>query len=258
MQRWCISLKNGSPSIGVYHDGLIGIFEFTKDDVNINKYNAMRLLSNNNIITNNFMLNQNTYNSRELISKLLPPINYIKKAGFYNPDYANFIKYKENEIKVEISRGNILKGRIDKKSIGQGVDGSIFHIIHNEYGSEIALDTIYNIQQVTTTYLIHKGCTINYYDITISKNALKKVHEQTESILYEAKQITNNLFKGKIIPPLGLTVKEYYEQQQLAILNLGDDFLKPVFEDLDTEKNNLFKLIISGSKGKLTNLLQIS
>jgi DNA-directed RNA polymerase beta' subunit len=64
--------------------------------------------------------------------------------------------------------------------------------------------------------------------------------------------------KGKIIPPLGLSVKEYYEQQQLAILNLGDDFLKPVFEDIDTEKNNLFKLIVSGSKGKLTNLLQIS
>jgi|LauGreDrversion4_2_1035121.scaffolds.fasta_scaffold03346_3 DNA-directed RNA polymerase beta' subunit len=258
MQRWCISLKNGSPSIGVYHDGLIGIFEFTKNDVNVNKYNSMRLLSNNNMIYKNFMLEKNNYNSRELLSKLLPPINYIKKAGFYNSDYSDFIKYKEDEIKVEISRGNIVKGRIDKKSIGQGVDGSIFHIIHNEYGSEIALDTIYNIQQMTTIYLMHKGCTINYDDITISKNALKKVHEQTESILFEAKQITNNLLNGKIIPPLGLTVKEYYEQQQLANLNLGDDFLKPVFEDIDTEKNNLFKLIISGSKGKLTNLLQIS
>ena len=258
MQRWCISLKDGSPSIGVYHDGLIGIFEFTKNDVNVNKYNSMRLLSNNSSIYKNFMLENTKYNSRELISKLLPPINYIKKAGFYKSDYSDFIKYEEDEIKVEISRGNILRGRIDKKSIGQGVDGSIFHIIHNEYGSEIALDTIYNLQQMTTIYLMHKGCTINYDDITISKKALKKVHEQTESILFEAKQITNNLINGKIIPPLGLTVKEYYEQQQLANLNLGDDFLKPVFEDIDTEKNNLFKLITSGSKGKLTNLLQIS
>lgn len=258
MQRWCISLKNGSPSIGVYHDGLIGIFEFTKNDVNINKYNSMRLLSNNSMIFQNFMLNQDNYNSRELLSKLLPPINYTKKAGFYNADYSDFIKYKEDEIKVEISRGTVLKGCIDKKSIGQGVDGSIFHIIHNEYGSDIALDAIYNIQQMTTIYLMHKGSTINCDDITISKKALKKVHEQTESILYEAKQITNNLLNGKIIPPLGLTIKEYYEQKQLAILNLGDDFLKPVFEDIDTEKNNLFKLIVSGSKGKLTNLLQIS
>lgn len=258
MQRWCISLKNGSPSIGVYHDGLIGIFEFTKNDVNINKYNSMRLISNNSVVYKNFMLEKENYNSRELVSKLLPPINYNKKAGFYNSDYSDFIKYENDEIKVEISRGSIIKGRIDKKSFGQGVDGSLFHIIHNEYGSDIALDTVYNVQQMTTIYLMHKGCTINYDDITISKNALNKVHQQTESILYEAKQITNNLLKGKIIPPLGLSVKDYYEQQQLAILNLGDDFLKPVFEDIDTEKNNLFKLIVSGSKGKLTNLLQIS
>lgn len=258
MQRWCISLKNGSPSIGVYHDGLIGIFDFTKNNVNINKYNSMRLLSNNSFINNKFLLDKSNYNSRELVSKLLPPINFNKKAGFYNPDYADFIKYNTDEIKVEITRGNIIKGCIDKKTIGQGVDGSLFHIIHNEYGSDVALETIYNLQQMTTMYLMHSGSTINYDDITISKKALAKVHEQTSSILFESKQITENLLKGKIIPPLGMTVKEFYEQQQLSILNLGDDFLKPVFEDIDTEKNNLFKLISSGSKGKFTNLLQIS
>ena len=41
---------------------------------------------------------------------------------------------------------------------------------------------IYNLQQMTTIYLMHKGCTITYDDITISKNALKKVHNQTDSI----------------------------------------------------------------------------
>lgn len=258
MQRWCMSLKNGSPSIGVYHDGLIGIFEFTKNNIEINKYNSMRLISNNSNNYNTFVFNNRNYSNRELISKLLPPINYIKKAGFYNPDYVDFIKYDPEDIKVEISRGTLVKGRIDKKSIGQGVDGSIFHILYNEYGSDIALDTIYNLQQLITIFLMHKGCTITYDDITISKNALKKVHNQTEAILFESNQITNNLLNGKIIPPLGTSVRKFFEQQQLSVLNLGDDFLKPVFEDIDTEKNNLFKLIVSGSKGKLTNLLQIS
>lgn len=258
VERWSISLKNGSPSIGVYHDGLIGVFEFTKDNININKYNAMRLLSQNSKYESKFLLNKNNYNSKELISKLLPPVNFNKKAGFYNPDYADFIKYNLNEIKVEISRGSLIKGRIDKKAIGQGIDGSLFHIIHNEYGSETALDLIYNLQQMTTIYLMHKGCTITYDDITISKNALKKVHQQTAAILYESNKIYQNLINGKIIPPLGMNIKDFYEQQQLSVLNLGDDFLKPVFEDINTEDNNLFKLISSGSKGKFTNLLQIS
>lgn len=258
VERWGISLKNGSPSIGVYHDGLIGIFEFTKDNILINKFNSMRLLSQNTIKNDKLLFNKNIYDSKELVSKLLPPINFNKKAGFYNPDYVDFIKYNLNEIKVEISRGTLIKGRLDKKSIGQGVDGSLFHIIHNEYGSDVAFDMIYNLQQMTTLFLMHKGSTITYNDITISKNALKKVHEQTASILYESKQIYNNLIQGKIIPPLGMKVTDFYEQQQLSILNLGDDFLKPVFEDINTENNNLFKLISSGSKGKFTNLLQIS
>ncbi len=258
VERWSISLKNGSPSIGVYHDGLIGIFEFTKDNINVNKYNAMKLISQNATILPNFLFSNEKYNSKELVSKLLPPVNFNKKAGFYNPDYVDFIKYNLDEIKVEISRGTLQKGRIDKKAIGQGVDGSLFHIIHNEYGSETALDMIYNLQQMTTIYLMHKGCTITYDDITISKKALEKVHTQTAAILYESKQIYKNLIEGKIIPPLGMTVKDFYEQQQLSILNLGDDFLKPVFEDIKTEENNLFKLISSGSKGKFTNLLQIS
>ena len=258
VERWSISLKDGSPSIGVYHDGLIGIFEFTKDNIFINKYNSMRLLSQNASILENFTFNNDNYNSKELVSKLLPPINFNKRAGFYNPDYVDFIKYNLNEIKVEISRGVLSKGRLDKKAIGQGVDGSLFHIIHNEYGSETALDMIYNLQQMTSIYLMHKGSTITYDDITISKNALNKVHKQTSSILYESEKIYQNLIKGKIIPPLGMSIKDFYEQQQLSILNLGDDFLKPVFEDIDTEENNLFKLISCGSKGKFTNLLQIS
>lgn len=256
--RWSISLKDGSPSVGLYHDGLIGAFEFTKNGIVINKFNTMKLLSTNDYVYSTFNINKDKYTSHELISKLLPPINYIKKAGFYKPEYCDYIDYDLNDIKVEINRGEYKSGRFDKKSSGEKVDGSIFHVLYNEYGSELALNTIFNIQQMTHLFLMCKGATLTKDDITISKDALKKVHEQTEAILFESKQITENLLNGRIIPPLGMTTNEYFEQQQLSVLNLGDDFLKPVFEDIKLEDNNLFKMVISGSKGKLTNLLQIS
>ena len=44
-------------------------------------------------IFDNFTFNNTIYNSKQLISKLLPPVNFNKKAGFYNPDYVDFIKY---------------------------------------------------------------------------------------------------------------------------------------------------------------------
>ncbi len=259
--NWCMSLKDGTPSVGVYHDGLIGIFEFTKAGTKFNKYNSMRLLSTNDFVYKQFALKEgegDKLSAHQLVSKLLPPINYSKKAGFFKPEYTAYINYNQEDIKVEINRGQLLKGRLDKKSIGQGVSGSIFHVLYNEYGSEVALNTIFNLQQMTNIFLMHKGLTLTYDDITISKQALEKVHKQTQVILSEAHQIIDNYKKGKIIPPLGMSVRQFFEQQQLSILNLGDDFLRPVFEDIKSENNNLFKLIVSGSKGKLTNLLQIS
>jgi len=258
--NWCMSLKDGTPSVGIYHDGLIGIFEFTRNGTVINRYNAMRLMSANDHVYAGFITesSKKEFTSHELVSKLLPPINYKKKAGFFKPEHTAYINYDEKDIKVEINRGELIKGRLDKKSVGQGVSGSIFHVLYNEYGSEVALNAIFNMQQMTNIFLMHKGATLTYDDITISKSAMEKVHKQTQVILAEAHQVIDNYKKGKIIPPLGMTVKEFFEQQQLSILNLGDDFLRPVFEDIKHEENNLFKLIVSGSKGKLTNLLQIS
>lgn len=256
--QWCMALKDGSPSVGIYHDGLIGIFEFSKHGRELTKYNSMRLLANiDEFSEKSWCQEDRLYTSHQIVSKVLPSINYNLRAGFYKPEYADYIEYDTSDIKLEIVHGEFKCGRMDKKSVGQGVSGSLFHAIFNEKGSEEALRMVFNIQQLTNLFMIHHGCTMSMSDIALSKRAIDKVHEQTEAILLESEQITANLHSGKIVPPLGLTVAEFFEQQQLAVLNLGDEFLKPVFEDLNPESDNLFKLIVSGSKGKMTNLLQI-
>jgi len=257
IEKWFISLKDGNPSIGVYHDGLIGSYELTKNDIQINKLNSMRLYSNNS--TNIFIEeNGNSLNGREIITNILPKINYEKKCKHYNADYAHFINYNKDEIKVNIKRGVLNSGRLDKNSIGQGVLGSMFHIIYQEYGHELVLDRIYDIQQITTMFQMHRGITISNKDITISKEVLKKVHDKTSSIIHEANMITEKLNNNDIIPPLGMTINQYYEEQSLAQLTLGSDFEQLILENVDTENNQLYKLIISGSKGKLVNFIQIN
>ena len=257
LERWFISLKDGNPSIGVYHDGLIGVFELTKNDIKISKLEAMKLNSKNIIKKE---LNENLYNGRELISKILPEINYEKKCKHYNSDYAGFLtpKYKSDEIKVNIKRGIIHQGRLDKNSVGQGQNGSMFHIIYNEYGSQLVLDLIYNIQQMTTYFSMHHGYTISYSDIAMNKEILKKINDKTSSIIHDANLITQKLHDNLVIAPIGMSVNDYYEEQSLAQLNLGNDFEQLILENINVEDNQLYKLIISGSKGKLTNFIQIN
>lgn len=261
LKRWFISYKDRSPAMGVYHDNLIGMFELTKVSTKINRFNTMRLLAQ--VEYNSFLhrfkpITGKSFSGAEIISLLLPEINFNKTAAFYKSEYSSFIDYNPLETQVEIKHGKLIKGRLDKKSLGQGVNDSLFHNVYNEYGVDAAMDLLYNMQQVSTKYLLMRGYTINYDDIAIKKDILKRINDITASILYDSSILTKKYRAGLITPPIGMTVEEFYEQEQMAILSPGDSFTQVVMESLDHENNNLCKLVESGTKGKPTNILQMS
>ncbi len=263
LKRWFISLKDRSPAMGVYHDNAIGISEFTRNKISINRFQAMQLLSQ--VKYDNYLhrfkeldASKQQYSGRELISLLLPEINFTKKAAFYKPEYSGFIDYKKDETHVLIERGVLKSGVLDKKSIGQGVNDSLFHNVFNEYGVDAAMDLLYNIQQVATQFMLTRGYTINYDDFAIDKKTLKNINDVTASIIHQSNQLTKKYRAGLITPPIGMTVEEFYEQEQMNILSPGDEFTEVVMSSLNHETNNLSKLVSSGTKGKPTNILQIS
>ena len=259
LKRWFISYKDKSPSMGIYHDNLIGIFELTKESTVIDRYHTFELLSQ---VKYDMFLHkdksvQDVKIGRDIISLLLPEINYFKKSAFYKQEYSGFIQYNKNDTHVNIKRGKILSGRMDKKSVGQGVNDSLFHAVFNEYGCDVAIDLIHNMQQVSTAYLLRRGYTINYDDIAIKKDVLTRINDITASIINDSNKLTEKLRAGLITPPIGMTVEDYYENEQISILSPGDDFTEVVMSSLDHENNNLYKLVTSGAKGKPTNILQI-
>ncbi|KAF1785852.1 RNA polymerase Rpb1, domain 4 [Phytophthora cactorum] len=263
LKRWFISFKDRSPAMGVYHDNAIGISEFTQNKTTISRYHAMQLLSQ--VKYENYLHrfeeldpSKTEYSGREIISLLLPEINFSKKASFFKPEYSGFIDYKKDETHVVIERGVLKSGVLDKKSIGQGVNDSLFHNVYNEYGVDAAMDLLYNMQQVSTQYLMSRGYTINYDDFAIDKKTLKNINDVTASIIHQSNQLTKKYRAGLITPPIGMTVEEFYEQEQMNILSPGDEFTEVVMSSLDHENNNLAKLVSSGTKGKPTNILQIS
>ncbi len=261
--RWFISLKDRSPAMGVYHDNSIGVFELTRSKTKISRYHAMQLLSQ--VKYDNYLHaskeldpSKTEFSGREIISLLLPEINFKKTPAFYKREYEGFIEYNKDETQVVIERGVLKSGVLDKKSIGQGVNDSLFHNVYNEYGVKTAMDLLYNMQQVATEYLKGRGYTINYDDFAIDKKTLKNINDVTASIIHQSNQLTKKYRAGLITPPIGMSVEEYYEQEQMNILSPGDEFTEVVMSSLNHETNNLSKLVASGTKGKPTNILQIS
>lgn len=263
LKRWFISLKDRSPAMGVYHDNAIGMSELTHNHTKVDRYQAMQLLSQ--VKYGSYLHHfkeldstKSVFSGRDIISLLLPEINFSKKAAFYKPEYSGFIDYKKDETHVVIERGVIKSGVLDKKSIGQGVNDSLFHNVYNEYGVDTAMDLLYNMQQVSTQFMLATGYTINYDDFAIDKKTLKNINDVTASIIHQSNQLTKKYRAGLITPPIGMTVEEFYEQEQMNILSPGDEFTEVVMSSLDHDRNNLAKLVASGTKGKPTNILQIS
>lgn len=258
--NWMISYQNHAPMFGCFQDSLVGSSEITKSNKYFNKWKAMNMFSNiEPYSTENLNFEMKEFLGRNLIKYFIPPINYPKKkAKIYLPQYEKFVKYDPEEKHVQINRGDLISGSLDKSTIGQGTMGSIFHIINNEYGAEQSLKTIFNFHQLIAKFFLYNGFTIGIRDVNISEEAVLQVKNNTKKIIEEAREITEKLNNGELIAPIGTTLKDFYESEQMNALEQGDDFVQPILNDINFNTNKMARLVFTGSKGKTTNVIAIN
>lgn len=248
-----IRFATSSPSMGLFQDAIIGIAKLTRSSTKFNKYQAMQMFGSIKLYPK---FKKDTYTGRELVSMILPKINFTTKPKCYEPDYAHILKYDPDDIQVVIRRGELISGILDKNSVGQGASGGIFHIIHNEFGPRKALDVMFRLQQLTTVYLMIEGCTIGIQDMVMPKHILKtEIHQIISRTIYEANLITQRLDRGAIIPPLGKTLSEFYEELMLNVLQFGDEFIEPILKYMDLKYNEFYSLVSTGSKGDIGKIM---
>lgn len=257
IKRWAISIQNRTPTFGSFQDALIGIFKFTKNGVEFNKWKAMQCVHDTS--KNNLVFENQIVTNYELISMILPKITILNMVpAFYKQAYTPFIKYDPKEIVVKIIRGKMESGRFDKGIVGQGQLGSIFQIIANEFGNEAMFESIFNFQQLAFMLFVYTGFTLGLSDVTLSEIAREEVKNNIEKMLVKADDITKKLKAGALIPPLGMSTKDFYENEQLSALTVPEDFIYTVLKDIDVDNNNFYQMVDSGSKGKTTNFTAIT
>jgi len=259
VSNWMISHSTSAPSIGQVEDSIVGCAEITRSKVRFNKYHAMLLCQSTSILPSFSDVGKDGISGRDCMSKLLAdtPINFTRRATWYKQDMTPYIKYDPSEIHVKIDQGKILTGILDKSSTGKKQTGGIYHIITNEYGATKALEVMFNMQQMAINYMFQFGGTIGISDLMLPREAKSEIDRLSSDIINKSRLITERLHKGEIIPPIGKTVSQYYEELQINTLRVFDDFTDPILTSIDPESNNFFKMIMFGSKGSLGNVFNI-
>lgn len=257
VENYFISHAKSTPLVGCADDAIIGSFELSRDNVKLDRYHSMMLFTNMTFLPDMSDFD-GFYTGRDIVSKILSetPISHVGNTNFYQEQYAPYIAYKDIEKKVVIKRGKMISGVLDKKSVSKG-GSSIFQVIYSEYGPRKAIETIFNMQQAAHYYMYQFGFTVGIKDMLLPESANEKIHHIGSKVLTDADLITEKLSRSELIPPIGQTVHDFYEQQSAATLRIMDDFIEPIFQNIDTETNNLFKLVGSGSKGNIAHMLRM-
>lgn len=257
VSRWIISPQT-LLCLGAFQDGLLGIAEMTKGEYKYDKWHAMQMFANidNQQVDTSFV--GNLFTNRNIVSRLLPPINISKTPEYFKEQYAPYMKYDPDDIRVIIERGELKSGILDKATVGQGQSGSIIHIIANTYGNPRALQTVFDIQQISIAFLNNNGYTIGIDEICINEDAKDEIAKRFGQMAYEAHKITDNLNSGKLVPPLGMSMHNFYESSIINALTPSDDIILPILRSIDQRSSNMFRMILYGSKGNTMNYFNIN
>lgn len=255
--NFVISNTNGSPQIGQINDSIVGLMMLTKSDVLLNRREAMSLFANTTLMPR---FDKNEYTGRDIISLCLEktPVNYTGKPTSYDPALEPYMNYDPDEKKVVIKNGKMLSGVLDKSAIGSGGHKNLYHIIESDYGADAMIDSMFNMQQISIDFILLRGFSLGTKDVLLSREAREKIRVEESNLINESKIITDRLNRGAIIPPIGKTVKEFYEELQINALRPGDVYNEIILKNIRRENNGLLNIILSGSKGKINNLMAIS
>lgn len=237
VKKHFISAQASKSNLALIQDSLLGAYLMTKDTDSIPREQFYHICSQANIVPINQLnrvrgvlkslgLKAIAFNGKGLFSILLPPsLCYTTK-------------------KVTIIRGVLIDGVLEKSTLGTS-HNSLLQVVYKEYGEEVAITLIDNIQFIANQYLLYRGFSIGLEDCIATKK------DEIENILtrsyIEAEQIVKTTHN-----------KGIRESRINMALSKAKDIGMRIAKDALKPDNNFVATITAGSKGDYFNIAQIT
>jgi len=237
-----ISPASGDAVIGCIQDAITGLFILTKYE-QYDREDAIELLFSagyRNVERINFKGKK--VKGSEIFSVILP-------------DNLNFIGESKEGL-IEIKSGSLIKGVIDKKTIGDG-GGTLLRHLHKYYGSEVVLDTVSYMFNLGIQVLKKRGFTISMGDFDIPKEIESDIEKINKKVYNQIDKLIKEYKEGKLTKLTGLSLEATLEIKILQLLNsIRDESMKIVQNKLDHQSGTML-MADSGAMGKILSIVQM-
>ncbi len=146
-------------------------------------------------------------------------------------------RYNTKHDDVYVRDGVILVGQLAKKELGRG-QGSFVHVLYNDFGPDVTVDFINKLQLGVYRWFSEQGFSIGISDCVSNMETKQKIQAEYEKTIETLAGITDEIEINNI-------------------LNKARDGMGSAAIDTMSRKNKLFRMISSGVKGSMMNILQI-
>ena len=248
-----ISPANNKSIVGIFQDSLLSSYLFTRESINFNSRTAMNLMAHlKTIDLKKINFDEQVHSSFSLLSQIIPNITLKYKTKQYSEteDYG-----KSNNV-LEINKGTIKRGHVEKSILGDTTRGLI-HRIYNDYDVDAACDFINNLQDIVTEYMKVHGYSVGISDLIADKETNDKINETINKKKIEVKSLIDETHLGIFDNKTGRSNVEEFETRINNILNKASfEAGKLGRQNLDST-NRFVIMVNAGSKGSDLNISQM-
>jgi DNA-directed RNA polymerase beta' subunit len=230
-----IGAKDSNPIIGCVQDALSGAYLLTQPDVRVKGCDVANFLCNTSSDTKFEIDMEKIYTGHEIFSYIIP-------KGI------NTIQFKNDKKTFEIVDGQLTVGKLDKSTLSK-VKNSIIHFIWDKYGPNKTRRFIDDSQRLVLSFLAHRGFTIGFGDILSTDKVNDLVKQMANNKINEYNVLLTQYEND--IDQLDPAIVENILRSDLNAFSV--DIGNTVSKTLDN-KNNLFVMIDSKSKGSIMNV----
>lgn len=241
------------PMMGQVQDSVIAIGMLTMSKTRFTRWEAMNIL---NGIPVNIKFDKLEYTGREIFSMVLPKMNYTIKSPFFKESLIElYSDFDESDKIIRIVNGELISGIVCGSFI-TAKRKSLYHIIYNYYGVDVAMRTMRYHQIIANNFLFKHGITLTYRSFMMNDKT-KKIINITQSQIYrKVDELNNKLIGGELIPPSGVNIRDYYNSEFRACLNTGDRYFAAILASLDPYNDWMMLMAMMGSKGNVGTLMK--
>jgi DNA-directed RNA polymerase II subunit RPB1 len=248
-----ISPANNKSIVGIFQDSLLSTYIFTNKDVVFDSRTSMNLLMHlNKIDLDTINFKNKTVSNFDILSQIFPNISikYKTKRFEDNEDYNT-----SNNI-LEIKKGKLLRGNIDKNVLGDTTRG-LLQRIYNDYNEEKSRDFIDDLQNIVTEFMKLHSYSVGISDLIADEDTNNKISEAIYKKKIDVNTLIDELHLGIFENKTGKSNIEEFETKVNNILNKASfEAGKIGRKNLDT--NNRFVIMVNaGSKGSDLNISQM-